>query len=86
MKIMSWSVNGLVACKRNGFLRELAHSRPIYFAARRSNPTVPFLLWGVFSFGIQPGVQAFSTLILSRREPLSGRYGMGAGSLTRRAA
>lgn len=28
----------------------------------------------------------FSTLILSRREPLSVRYGMGAGSLTRRAA
>ena len=27
MKIMSWNVNGLVACKRKGFLKVLALSR-----------------------------------------------------------
>ena len=34
MKIVSWNVNGLAACKRKGFLRVLANSKADFFCCQ----------------------------------------------------
>ncbi len=78
MKIMSWNVNGLAACKRKGFLRVLAHSRADIFCCQEVKSHCPLSTLGYFQFwnpARRPGYS--STLILSRMEPLSVRYGMG---------
>lgn len=78
MKIMSWNVNGLAACKRKGFLRVLAHSRADIFCCQEIKSRCPLSTPGYFQFwnpAQRPGYSG--TLTLSRREPLSVHYGMG---------
>lgn len=78
MKIMSWNVNGLAACKRKGFLRVLAHSRADIFCCQEIKSRCPLSTPGYFQFwnpAQRPGYSG--TLTLARREPLSVRYGMG---------
>ena len=78
MKIASWNVNGLAACKRKGFLRVLANSRADIFCCQEIKAHCPLSTPGYSQFwnpAQRPGYSG--TLTLARKEPLSVRYGMG---------
>ena len=78
MKIVSWNVNGLAACKRKGFLRVLARSGADIFCCQEIKTRCPFSTPGYLQFwnpAKRPGYSG--TLTLTRKEPLSVRYGMG---------
>ena len=78
MKIVSWNVNGLAACKRKGFLRVLARSGADIFCCQEIKTRCPLSTPGYLQFwnpAKRPGYSG--TLTLARKEPLSVRYGMG---------
>lgn len=78
MKIASWNVNGLAACKRKGFLRVLANSRADIFCCQEIKAHCPLSTPGYSQFwnpAQRPGYSG--TLTLARKEPLSVQYGMG---------
>lgn len=78
MKIVSWNVNGLAACKRKGFLRVLARSGADIFCCQEIKTRCPISTPGYLQFwdpAKRPGYSG--TLTLARKEPLSVRYGMG---------
>ena len=78
MKIISWNVNGLEACKRNGFMKFLKNTDADVFCCQEIkkqcylNTPEYIQLWNPAK---RPGYSG--TLLLSKREPMSVRYGMG---------
>lgn len=80
MKIVSWNVNGLAACKRKGFLRVLARSCADIFCCQEIKTQCPLSTPGYLQFwnpASRPGYSG--TLTLARKAPISVRYGMGVG-------
>lgn len=78
MKIMSWNVNGLAACKRKGFLKTLFHSKADVFCCQEIKVRCPLSTPGYLQFwnpAKRPGYSG--TLTLTKKEPLAVRYGMG---------
>lgn len=78
MKIISWNVNGLEACKRHGFLKFLKNTNPDVFCCQEIKKQCPLSTPDYLQFwnpASQPGYSG--TLLLSKRQPLSVRYGMG---------
>ena len=78
MKIISWNVNGLEACKRHGFLKFLKNTNADVFCCQEIKKQCPLATPDYLQFwnpASQPGYSG--TLLLSKRQPLSIRYGMG---------
>ena len=78
MKIVSWNVNGLVACKRKGFLRFLSDTRPDIMCCQEIKTQCPLNTPGYQQFwnkAKQPGYSG--TLVLAKQTPLSWSTGFG---------
>lgn len=78
MKIVSWNVNGLLACLRKGFLRFLADAQPDIICCQEVRTQCPLHAPGYLSYwniGQYPGYAG--TLILTKKEPISYQLGMG---------
>ena len=57
MKIVSWNVNGLAACKRKGFLRVLANSKADFFCCQEIKTRCPLSTQDISSSGTPPNTQ-----------------------------
>lgn len=78
MKIVSWNVNGLAACKRKGFLRVLTKSGADIFCCQEIKTRCPLSTPGYLQFWNPASRPVYSgTLTLERKAPISIRYGMG---------
>lgn len=78
MKIVSWNVNGLEACKRKGFMNFLENTNADIFCCQEIKKQCYLYTPEYLQFwnpAARPGYSG--TLLLSKREPLSIRYGMG---------
>lgn len=68
MKIVSWNVNGLAACKRKGFLRVLANSKADFFCCQEIKTRCPLSTPGYLQFwnpAKHPGIERFLFLGLT---------------------
>ena len=78
MKIVSWNVNGLARCKRNGFLKFVADSKPDVLCCQEIKGQCPLKIPGYLTFWNPAKRSNYSgTLVLTKRQPLSCRYGLG---------
>lgn len=78
VKIVSWNVNGLARCRRNGFLKFVANSKPDVLCCQEIKGQCPLKLPGYLAFWNPAKRTNYSgTLVLARRQPLSCRYGLG---------
>ena len=78
MKIVSWNVNGLARCRRNGFLKFLADAKPDVLCCQEIKGECPLNVPGYLLFWNPAKRSNYSgTLVLSRRQPLSCQYGLG---------
>ena len=78
MKIVSWNVNGLARCRRNGFLKFLADAKPDVLCCQEIKGECPLNVPGYLLFWNPAKRTNYSgTLVLSRRQPLSCQYGLG---------
>ena len=78
MKIVSWNVNGLARCRRNGFLTFLADAKPDVLCCQEIKGECPLNVPGYLLFWNPAKRTNYSgTLVLSRRQPLSCQYGLG---------
>ncbi len=78
VKIVSWNVNGLAACKRHGFLKTLSILDADIFCCQEIKAKTELLTPRYLQFwnpAKRPGYSG--TLTLAKQEPLSVRYGMG---------
>ena len=78
MKIVSWNVNGIVACRRKGFLRFLADTKPDILCCQEIKTQCPLNTPGYQQFwnkAKQPGYSG--TLVLAKQMPLSWSTGFG---------
>lgn len=77
MKIVSWNVNGIIACRRKGFLRFLANANPDIVCCQEIKIQCALNTPGYHQFwnpAKRPGYSG--TLVLSKRLPLSWTVGM----------
>ena len=77
MKIVSWNVNGIIACRRKGFLRFLANANPDIVCCQEIKTQCALNTPGYHQFwnpAKRPGYSG--TLVLSKRLPLSWTVGM----------
>ena len=78
MKIVSWNVNGLARCRRNGFLKFLSDTNPDVLCCQEikgqcSLKTPEYLqFWNPAKHSNYSG-----TLVLTKRQPISFQYGLG---------
>ena len=78
MKVVSWNVNGLARCRRNGFLKFLADAKPDVLCCQEIKGECPLNIPGYLLFWNPAKRSNYSgTLVLSRRQPLSCQYGLG---------
>ena len=71
MKIVSWNVNGLARCRRNGFLKFLADAKPDVLCCQEIKGECPLNVPGYLLFWNPAKRTNYSgTLVLSRRQPL----------------
>ena len=78
MKILSWNVNGIMACKRKGFQKVVANSKADVFCCQEVRAWCSLNLPDYHQYwclGERPGYSG--TLILAKEEPLSVEYGIG---------
>lgn len=78
MKIVSWNVNGIMACKRKGFQKVVKNSKADVFCCQEVRAWCSLNLPDYHQYwclGERPGYSG--TLILAREEPLSVEYGIG---------
>ena len=78
MKIVSWNVNGIVACRRKGFLRFLTDTKPDIMCCQEIKTQCPLNTPGYQQFwnkAKQPGYSG--TLVLTKQMPLSWSTGFG---------
>lgn len=82
MKIVSWNVNGIAACRRSGLLKFLADVKPDIACFQEVKTRCDLSVPGYMQYwnnAERPGYAG--TLVLARREPLSVRFGMGIPEL-----
>lgn len=78
MKIVSWNVNGIVACRRKGFLKFLADAEPDIMCCQEIKTKCPLNTPGYFQFWNPAKIPKYAgTLTLTREEPISSSIGMG---------
>lgn len=78
MKIVSWNVNGIVACRRKGFLKFLGDTKPDIVCCQEIKTKCPLNTPGYLQFWNPAARSGYAgTLILTRREPLSCKFEMG---------
>ena len=78
MKLVSWNLNGLAACRRKGFLRFLAGTAPDIFCCQEIKTKCPLHTPGYFQYWNPAKRKGYAgTLVLARREPLSFALGFG---------
>lgn len=78
MKIISWNVNGMAACRRKGFLKLLSDIKPDVCCCQEIKAKVPLDTPGYIQFwnpAKRPGYAG--TLILTKRLPISSTKGIG---------
>ena len=80
MKIASWNVNGLEACRGKGFLKFIKETRPDIVCCQETKVSQKFQIktpgyTQIWNHGIRPGYSG--TLVLTMREPLSHSLGFG---------
>lgn len=84
MKVVSWNVNGLAACKRKGFLKFLAHAKPDVFCCQEIKTQCPLHTPDYLQFWNPAQRKGYSgTLTLTRKQPLSVHYGLGMDEIDR---
>jgi len=82
MKIVSWNVNGIVACRRKGFLKFLNDAKPDILCCQEIKTQVPLNTPGYLQCWNTAKQKGYSgTLVLTRREPLSCSYKLGIEEL-----
>lgn len=82
MKLVSWNLNGLAACRRKGFLRFLAGTAPDIFCCQEIKTKCPLHTPGYFQYWNPAKRKGYAgTLVLARREPLSFALGFGVEEL-----
>lgn len=76
MKIVSWNVNGINACKRKGFLKILSNLKADVVCCQEIKTRCPLNTPGYIQFW-NPGQRSgySGTLLLSKKTPLSVQYG-----------
>ena len=74
MKIVSWNVNGIVACRRKGFFRFLADVKPDIVCCQEIKTRCPLITPGYEQFW-NPSQESgkSGTLVLAKQPPLSGQ-------------
>jgi len=78
MKIVSWNVNGIAACRRKGFLKFLADVKPDIMCCQEVKTKCSLKTPEYLQYWNNAERAGYSgTLVLTRREPLSCTYGMG---------
>ena len=78
MKIISWNVNGIIACRRKGFLRFLADTKPDVVCCQEVKTKCALNTPGYQQFWNPALRSGYSgTLILAKQEPLSWSTGFG---------
>lgn len=78
MKIVSWNVNGLQRCRRNGFLKFLSDVKPDILCCQEIKGETVLKTPSYLQFWFPAERKNYSgTLILTRREPLAVQYGLG---------
>lgn len=78
MKIISWNVNGIAACRRKGFLKFLSDTNPDIVCCQEVRSEIPLNTPGYLQYWNPAKQKGYAgTLILTRREPLSCVKGMG---------
>lgn len=78
MRIVSWNVNGIAACRRKGFLKFLADVKPDILCCQEVKTRCTLHTPGYLQYWNNAKRAGYSgTLVLTRREPLSFSYGMG---------
>lgn len=78
LKIVSWNVNGIVACRRKGFLKFLADTKPDIVCCQEIKTQCPLATPGYTQYwnpAERPGYSG--TLALTKHEPLSVTFGLG---------
>lgn len=80
MKIISWNVNGLEACRNKGFLKFIKAAKPDIVCCQETKVSKQFQIktpgyTQVWNRGDRPGYSG--TLVLTIREPLSYSLGLG---------
>lgn len=82
MKIVSWNVNGLARCRRNGFLKFLSDSKPDVLCCQEIKGQCALKTPGYLQFWNPAKRSNYSgTLVLAKRQPLSCQYGLGIEEL-----
>lgn len=81
MKLISWNVNGIRACVKNGFLDFLAQENADIFCLQETKvqkEQIPFNLDGYYQYWNFAEKKGYSgTAIFSKIEPLKAIYGIG---------
>ena len=84
MKLVSWNVNGLAACKRKGFLKFISRLKADIVCCQEVRTDCPLHTPGYFQYWNLAERSGYSgTLILTKKEPSSVRYGLGIDRLDR---
>ncbi len=78
MKIVSWNVNGIVACRRKGLIAFLSKTKPDMLCLQEIKTVCHLNTPGYLQYWFPAKANGYSgTLVLTRREPLSVRNGLG---------
>lgn len=78
MKIVSWNVNGLARCRRNGFLKFLSDAKPDVLCCQEIKGQCPLKTPEYLQFWNPAKHSNYSgTLVLTKRQPISFQYGLG---------
>ena len=82
MKVVSWNVNGLAACKRKGFLKTLSNAKADFFCCQEIKARCPLSTPGFFQYWNPAERGGYSgTLTLAKWEPLSVTKKLEIGEL-----
>lgn len=82
MKIVSWNVNGIIACRRKGFLKFLADAKPDIVCCQEIKTRCSLNTPGYFQYwNPSKVIKSSGTLVLARKEPLSCAFGFGIEKL-----
>lgn len=78
MKIVSWNVNGIVACRRKGLLKFLSDAKPDIVCIQEIKTQCPLNTPEYFQFWNPAERKGYAgTFVLTKRQPLSVQNGMG---------
>lgn len=86
MKVISWNVNGIAACRRKGFLKFLAGEKPDIMCCQETKASPKFKInipgyHQYWNHAERLGYAGTLTLTRMGKEPLSDTYGIGVDEL-----